>query len=184
MPDEERWESFFNPDFILNALGLDEGSQLVVDVGCGYGTFTIPAARRIKGTVHAIDIDPQMVQACQAKVVESGLQNILCQERDFVAQGTGLPDRSADFVMLFNILHAENPTRLLEESYRILVPGGKVGVIHWNYDPTTPRGPSMDIRPRPEHCQAWIKAAGFQLTRPLIQLPSYHYGLVGQKAMD
>ena len=184
MPEEDRWKSFFDPDFILDALSLEESSQLVVDLGCGYGTFSIPAARRIIGMLYAIDIDPQMIEMCQAKVDEAGLQNVICQERDFVALGTGLPDRSADFVMLFNILHAENPIGLLEEAYRILVPGGKVGIIHWNYDPTTPRGPSMDIRPRPEQCQAWVQSAGFILVRPFIQLPPYHYGMVGQKKME
>jgi ubiquinone/menaquinone biosynthesis C-methylase UbiE len=181
MPDEERWRLFFDPDIILSELGLDQNCWVAVDMGCGYGTFTIPAARRITGKVYAIDIDPHMVEVCQAKVIEADLENVICQERDFVALGTGLPDQSTDFVMLFNILHAENPIGLLEEAYRILVPGGKVGVIHWNYDPTTPRGPSMDIRPRPEQCQAWVQSAGFQLIHPFIQLPPYHYGMVGQK---
>ncbi len=181
MPDEERWQSFFDPGTILNELGLEENRWMVVDMGCGYGTFSIPAARRISGTVYAIDIDPQMVAICQAKAEAAGLQNIICQQRDFVAQGTGLPDQSADFVMLFNILHAEHPVDLLQEAHRILAPGGKVGVIHWIYDPSTPRGPSMNIRPRPEQCQAWVQAAGFQLIRPFIPFPPYHYGMAGQK---
>jgi SAM-dependent methyltransferase len=181
MPEEERWKSFFNPEFILDEIGLDRACQTVVDLGCGYGTFSIPAAPRISGTVYAMDIDPKMVDACQANAKQAGLSNVICQQRDFVAGGTGLPDFSADFVMLFNILHAENPIDLLREAYRILIPGGKVGVIHWNYDPSTPRGPSMDIRPRPEQCQTWVQAAGFQLIHPLIQLPPYHYGMVGQK---
>lgn len=181
MPEEERWRSFFDPDFILSELGLDSNAIGVVDMGCGYGTFSVPAARRISGMVHAIDIDSEMVKVCQTKANEAGLTNIICQQRDFVTYGTCLPDNSADFVMLFNILHAENPVSLLEEAYRILVAGRKVGVIHWNYDPTTPRGPSMDIRPKPEQCQEWVQAAGFQLIRPLIDLPPYHYGMVGQK---
>jgi len=181
MPEEDRWKTFFDPDVILNELGLYRTCHMVVDLGCGYGTFSIPAARRITGTVYAIDIDPKMVDACQAKVEEEGLSNVICQQRDFVGDGTGLPDHSADFVMLFNILHAENPVDLLKEAFRILILGGKVGVIHWNYDPSTPRGPSLNIRPRPEQCQAWIQAAGFQLTSPLIQLPPYHYGMVGQQ---
>jgi SAM-dependent methyltransferase len=122
-----------------------------------------------------------MVAACQAKAKEAGVTNILCVERDFVTNGTRLPENAADFVLLFNILHAENPLDLLKEAYRILAPGGKVGIIHWNHDPTTPRGPSMDIRPRPEQCQEWVESAGFILIRPLIQLPPYHYGMVGQK---
>lgn len=181
MPEETRWKTFFDPDFILSELGLDPNSKGVVDLGCGYRTFAIPAARRIRGMVHAFDIEPEMVEACQKKAKEAWVTNINCVERDFVTYGTCLPDNSADFVMLFNILHAENPTGLLEEAYRILAPGGRVGVIHWNYDPMTPRGPSMDIRPRPEQCQEWIRAAGFQLIQPLIDLPPYHYGMVGQK---
>lgn len=181
MPEEERWEAFFDPEFILNSLGLDQTYQAVVDMGCGYGTFAIPAARRTAGMVHAIDIETEMVKACQEKAKEAGITNILCVERDFVTYGTCLPDNAADFVMLFNILHAEDPERLLKEAYRILASGGKVGVIHWNYDPMTPRGPSMDIRPRPEQCQDWIQAAGFQLTRSFIDLPPYHYGMEGER---
>ena len=181
MPEEDRWVTFFDPEFILGELGLDRNCQTVVDLGCGYGTFSIPAARRISGKVYAIDIDPLMVETCQAKVEKAGLSNIICQQRDFVAEGTGMPDQSADFVMLFNILHAENPISLVKEAYRVLVPGGKVGIIHWNYDPTTPRGPSMDIRPRPEQCRAWVQAAGFELLKPMIDFPPYHYGMTGIK---
>jgi ubiquinone/menaquinone biosynthesis C-methylase UbiE len=181
MPEEDRWESFFDPEVILRDLGLNRDCQTVVDLGCGYGTFSIPAARQISGAVHAFDIDPQMIEACREKVAAAGLSNIICQQRDFTVEGTGLGDQTADFVMLFNILHAENPHDLLKEAHRILIPGGKVGVIHWNYDPTTPRGPSMSIRPRPEQCQAWIQNAGFDLMKPMLQFPPYHYGLVGQK---
>jgi hypothetical protein len=56
-----------------------------------------------------------------------------------------------------------------------------VGVIHWNYDPATPRGPDLSIRPRPEQCQAWCREAGFKLIVPLVSLPPWHYGLVGRK---
>lgn len=182
MPEEERWKSFFDPDLILSELGLDRTCQTVIDLGCGYGTFSIPAAQQISGKVFAIDIDLLMVAACQTKAEEVGLSNILSQQRDFVTDGTGMPDQSANFVMLFNILHAENPVDLIKEVYRILVPGGKVGIIHWNYDSTTPRGPSMNIRPRPEQCQAWVQAAGFELLKPMIDFPPYHYGMTGLKS--
>jgi hypothetical protein len=54
--------------------------------------------------------------------------------------------------------------------------------MHWNYDATTPRGPSMDIRPRPEECRDAAIAAGFHLLLPgIINLPPYHYGMVLSK---
>jgi ubiquinone/menaquinone biosynthesis C-methylase UbiE len=102
-----------------------------------------------------------------------------------VVDGTGLPDASIDYAMLFNILHAECPEALLREAYRILVPGGRVGIIHWNYDSTTPRGPSMDIRPRPEQCRDWAVKVGFRLMAPgILQLPPYHYGMVLERSSE
>lgn len=181
MPDEERWIGFFNPDEILDKLELDETCLAAADMGCGYGTFTIPAARRVAGVVYGFDIEEEMVAVCQAKAKEAGLSNVQVILRDFVDKGTGLADQSLDYVMLFNILHAENPVGLLQETFRVLKPGGKAGVIHWNYDPTTPRGPSMAIRPRPEQIREWLDAAGFEVRLPFVDLPPYHYGMIGQK---
>ena len=80
--------------------------------------------------------------------------------------------------MLLNILHAEDPQTLLREARRILSPAGTLAVMHWQYDPQTPRGPSMDIRPRPEDCQRRVKAAGFLEIGPIIDLPPWHYGFI------
>jgi hypothetical protein len=81
--------------------------------------------------------------------------------------------------MLFNILHAKESPAMLAEALRVLAPGSLLGIIHWNYDTTTPRGPSMEIRPRPEECQAAAVAAGFRiLPSGIIDLPRYHYGMV------
>ncbi len=181
MPDEDMWASFFDADRILTQLGFDDPKADVVEFGCGYGTFTVAAAARPRGTVVALDIEPTMIEATQCKAQDRGLDNVRCLLRDFVRAGTGLPDNSASYAMLFNILHAENPLGLLREARRVLHPSGEVAVIHWNYDATTPRGPDLTIRPRPEQCQAWTREAGFDLTLPLIALPPYHYGLVGRK---
>lgn len=182
MPDEEMWRSFFDPEAILTALKLDKSVCDAVDFGCGYGTFAIPAAKRIKGILHGFDIEPDMIQECRSRIQKEGLFNIQLHLRDFVKDGTGLPFNSVDYVMLFNILHAENPLLLLKEAWRILRPCGRVAVVHWNYDPDTPRGPSMDIRPRPGDCKQWIEQAGFKVENDIIDLPPYHYGLIGRKA--
>ena len=179
MPDESMWTDFFDAETVLRKLGLTSSCGDVVDFGCGYGMFTIPAAKITSGTVHALDIDPEMVAITTQKVEAAGLGNVRTYVRDFVADGTGLPDASVQYVMLFNILHAECPDTLLREAHRILVAGGKLGIIHWNYDPTTPRGPAMAIRPRPEQCREWAESAGFCLLAPgIIDLPPYHYGMV------
>jgi len=182
MPPDEMWGGFFDPQTILAKLGLTERCGDVLEFGCGYGTFTIPAARMVRGTVYALDIDPDMIAATQAKVEAAALTNVNLHERDFVADGTGLADGSVDFVMLFNILHADERLAMLEEAWRVTTAGGKLAVIHWNYDSGTPRGPSMSIRPRPEDCRSWAEQVGYRLLPPnMVDLPPYHYGFVFER---
>lgn len=184
MPAEEMWQTFFSPSQTLLTLGLHENMSNVAEFGCGYGTFTIPAAQIIRGTLHAFDIEADMITSTRAKAKQRNLSNVLFYQRDFVSDGTGLPDAYVDYVMLFNILHAEDPDILLAEGFRILRGGGTLGIMHWNYDPTTPRGPSMDIRPKPEQCAAWAKNAGFVVVQPIVDLPPYHYGIITKKGQS
>ena len=180
MPDRGMWEGFFSPAKILETLGFNAGVRDAVEFGCGYGTFTIPAAKMISGKLFALDIEPAMVEATKAEAVKGGIKNMEVIVRDFMAEGTGLETESVDYTMLFNILHLEDPVSLLCEANRILRIGGRVGIIHWNYDPATPRGPSMDIRPKPENCIEWATKAGF--TDPKrFDLKPYHYGIVMTK---
>ncbi len=182
MPDETWWESFFEPKKIFAKLGLTSHCRNAVEFGCGYGTFTLPAAEIVQGMVYAFDIEPEMVEITQKKAQKQGLHNIHVELRDFMENGTGLPDESVDYVMVFNILHTEDPEILLRESWRILTLEGKLGIFHWNDDPSTPRGPSMDIRPKPEHCRSWAEAVGFiSQTEDPIDLPPYHYGWLLRK---
>ena len=113
------------------------------------------------------------------RVTIKGKGDAVLHQRDFVAEGTGLPESHVWRVMLFNILHIENPIRLLREAFRILTPGGEVGIMHWRRDIQTPRGPSLEIRPTAEQCRAWGEKAGFEFERyePL-NCCSYHWGLV------
>jgi SAM-dependent methyltransferase len=177
MPECEMWEKFFDPVKILTMLGLNSQTGDVAEFGCGYGTFTIPAAKSVKGKVYALDIEPKMIRITDEEVKKQGLNNVQTILRDFMADGSGLPEESIDYVMLFNILHLENPVALLSEAKRILRKGGKLGIIHWNYDPGTPRGPSMDIRPKPEDCIKWAESIGFS-GAVRYDLKPYHYGIV------
>src|SRR3954471_8958195 len=105
MPVQEHWETFFDAPCIVRKLDC-AGSRLgLVEFGCGYGQFTIPAARIAGGPVFALDIEPGMVATPGEKVRAAGLSNVSVELRDFVEDGSGRPDSSVDYVMLFNILH-------------------------------------------------------------------------------
>lgn len=177
MPDESTWTSFFSPAETLARLGLTQSCGNAVDFGCGYGTFALPAARIVRGTVYAFDIELDMVRATAQRANAEGLSNVRVEQRDFLIEGTRLAGERVDFVMLLNILHCEQPLDLLKEAWRVLSPGGVLGIMHWNYDSSTPRGPSMSTRPKPEQCLAWAEAVGFRPREPgAMDLPPFHYG--------
>lgn len=181
MPDEAYWNSFFDAGCIVSKLEcVRSPDDVVVELGSGYGTFTFAVAARTSGAVYALDIDPLLVALVEQRAAEERLSNVRAQRRDFVADGTGLPNESIDHVMAYNLLHIEQPVELLREAFRVLRPGGTMSIIHWKHDPSTPRGPSMEIRPRPEQCRAWAEQAGFEFIREqdLSSCCKYHYGLL------
>jgi SAM-dependent methyltransferase len=181
MPEEATWDSFFDPRVALDKLRLTPQIADVVEFGCGYGTFTLPAARIVSGVVHALDIEPAMIDLTRARAAEAGLGNVVPACRDFLADGTGLADGSTDYAMVFNILHLPDPLELLGEALRTLKAGGLLGLMHWNHDPATPRGPAMEIRSRPGQCRSWAEQAGFEMAGEIIDLPPYHWGMVLRK---
>lgn len=70
MPEEANWNDFFNVDFLLSELNIDSQITDLVEIGSGYGTFTIPAARLIQGKLYTLC-------RCQCRIFENGLiQNI------------------------------------------------------------------------------------------------------------
>lgn len=184
MPDEAYWASFFDPEGILDRLLVNKGdSYNLVEFGCGYGTFTLPAASRTRGQVTALDIEPVMVSLVEQRAREMGISNIRAELRDFVEHGTGVEDGSQGHAMVFNLLHIEQPCALLREAYRTLQPGGIASIIHWRSDIETPRGPPLVIRPRPEQCAIWLAEAGFDSVMhvDLGLAAPYHFGLLAQR---
>lgn len=181
MPEEAYWASFFDVEAAVDRL-LPEPDRAgdIVEFGCGYGTFTLPAARRVAGTVTALDIENEMVATVREKAEEARLHNVDTRLRDFVADGSGLPEASQRHAMIYNLLHLENPVGLLREAWRLLAAGASLSVIHWRSDIPTPRGPSLAIRPTPAQCRNWLTEAGFRqvTTVDLTTACPYHFGLV------
>ena len=181
MPEEAHWQTFFDPLALLTALGLDRISGPVIDVGAGYGTFTLAIAAMTRHPVVAIDIEPALVEELSARAVARGFAHIEARLHDVTDTGLGVTPASADIVLLFNLLHCEEPVGLLCSAAQALRPGGRVGIIHWRSDVRTPRGPALAIRPQPEHCTAWATEAGLVVSVPPVILPPYHFGLVAMR---
>ncbi len=177
MPPQDYWETLFDVPRILDAFGFGPATRDVAELGCGYGTFTLPLARRISGTVHALDIDAAMVAVTTDRATTAGLANVQAEVRDVLTGGFGRPAGSCDAALLFNILHAGEPVALLRAARDVVRPGGLVAVIHWRSDIATPRGPALAIRPQPEQIATWATEAGLTADGPSLDLPPWHFGL-------
>lgn len=166
MPDEAYWETLFDIPLVLDRLGIGQYHD-VAELGCGYGTFSIPIAEAIADTLYTFDVEPEMIARTKER---AGRLRIVCEQRDVVEAGFGV---QVDAALLFNILHTEQPVKLLRQAAEA---APNVLVIHWRYG-ETPRGPNLDIRPRPEQIIAWAGEAGLRPVGEVIDLPPWHYGV-------
>jgi len=183
MPDEKIWEGFFNPSEILSTLGIDKTITDVAEFGCGFGTFTIPAAKMISGKIYAIDMEQSMLDNTKKKATEQKLDNVVTVNNDFTTDGSSLDSESVDYTMIFNIIHGDQRHKIFEEAFRILKKDGRIGIIHWNYDSKTPRGPPMEIRLDSEQCVSLAQSNGFEKVLSF-DLKPHHYGIVLKKKSE
>jgi len=123
MPAQTYWETLLDVPLILDAFGFTASTGDVAELGCGYGTFTLPLAQRIRGTVHTLDLDPAMVALTTTRASAASLPNVRASVRDILLDGFGLPSASCDAALLFNILHTEEPVALLRAARDIVRPG-------------------------------------------------------------
>jgi ubiquinone/menaquinone biosynthesis C-methylase UbiE len=120
---------------ILQHANLQPG-MTVLDIGCGPGRLTIPAAREVgpTGKVVALDLQPGMLRRAQEKAQAASLTNI-----QFLQGGAGegkLREFQADRALLVTVL-GEIPDReaALKEVFEALKPGGILSVTETVFDP-------------------------------------------------
>jgi len=121
-------KAFRKPERLLGIAGVAPGKTLV-EVGCGPGFFTLPAARMVgdKGLVYALDVNPYAVDRVRKKIEREGLTNVRASLTN--AAETGLPDNSVDVVFIFGIRYvAGGLDGVLQEAARILKPGGRLSL--------------------------------------------------------
>ena len=115
----------------FDRVNIPSGTRLL-DVGCGAGQLTLPAAR--KGIrVTGLDLAANLVQQARTKAAEEGLK-IQVDEGD--AENLPYPDMSFDVVMsLIGSMFAPRPELVAAEMIRVCKPGGRIIMGNW-----TPEG--------------------------------------------
>jgi SAM-dependent methyltransferase len=108
-------------------LGLKPG-QRVLDVACGSGNLSIPAAK-LGCQVVGVDIATNLVEQAIARAKKEGVQ------ADFVegdAEALQFPDSSFDVVMtMFGAMFAPRPDVTARELVRVCRPGGLIAMANW-----------------------------------------------------
>ena len=131
------------PSEVIAALDIHCG-MTVVDVGAGTGYFSIPIADWLgtSGIVHAVDLQPEMLELLKKKLYHGKKNLCKIELLEGSADCVPLPDRSADLVLLANIWHElDSLDAVLKEIRRLLKSGGRLAILDWRAEFSAPPGP-------------------------------------------
>jgi len=161
------------PAKMLGALGLTRG-QTVCDLGCGNGFYTLKLAEHVgpKGTVYAVDIQPEMLQLLGERAETRGL-NII-KPRLGTLVDPRLPAGEVDLILLVDVYHEfSHPVQMLTAMRASLKPQGRVALVEFRAeDPAVPIKPLHKMTQR--QCVKEYTANGYKLVGQYDALPWQH----------
>jgi uncharacterized protein (TIGR01244 family) len=166
------------PDKVVRFMGLKDG-DIVADIGCGNGFFTLRLAKQIgpHGVVFAVDVQQGMLDQLAARQKEANIHNIYPVLGEF--EDPLLPPGKADWILLVDAYHEfSNPNAMLARMKASLAPGGRVALIEYRAERNpgsnafpVPRDHSMTVE---EVMGEWVPA-GFELVTRVEFLPVQHF---------
>jgi ubiquinone/menaquinone biosynthesis C-methylase UbiE len=174
--DPERLEDI-PPGFILEKINI-ASPETIIDIGAGTGLFSrefarIPTVKK----VYALDILDEMIHWMNENLVHHW-PNIIPLKMEETS--TGLEDNLADIVIMINLYHEfHEPITMLNESYRLLKEGGKLGIVDWAKRETE-HGPPVQKRFSPVQILKHLEKTSFQNSRVYEDLKN-HFLIVAEK---
>lgn len=167
-PDRDAWQK---PHKVIQALA-PKPDAVVADLGAGTGYFSVRLARMLpRGTVYAVDLEPDMVRYLAARAQREQLKNMTAIAA--APDDPRLPAR-VDLVLLVDTYHhVEDRSRYFRRLAASLKPGARVAVIDFRLDAR--RGPPKRSRVAPERVKAELAAAGYALAAEHDFLPEQYF---------
>ena len=128
-----------NPAKLLKTLKIESG-QTICDFGCGNGYYTLQLAKLVgpRGSVFAVDIQPEMLKLLAERAGPRGFDNVktvLATTRE-----PGLPRAKFDLVLMVDVYHElSDPPAVLAAIRSSLKPKGRIAIVEFREeDPTVP----------------------------------------------
>jgi len=145
------------PEILLQRLGVRSGST-ILDLGCGNGFFTLPAAAAMgEGMVIAADMSDDMLSLLKQRLTPDNIQ-ILKVEEVKMDIDTG----SVDAAVLIALYHEfKAPLDNLAEIKRVLRAQGKLLILDWDPQSEKERGPAKGHRVTKAQALEDLEASGF-----------------------
>jgi protein-L-isoaspartate O-methyltransferase len=154
------------PERLLAALDLKPG-MAVADIGAGTGYYSWRMAQRVgaRGTVYAVDIQPEMIKLLEQQMSRRGAANVKA------VLGTltdpRLPPAGIDLALMVDVYHElEYPYEMLAAIVRALKPGGRLVFVEFKSGdasvPIKPLHTMTEAQVRKEaavHALVWAKTA-------------------------
>ena len=103
--------------------------ERVLDLGSGGGIDVLLSARRVgeTGFAYGVDMTDEMLELARANAAAAGATNVEFLEGTI--EDVPLPDASVDVVISNCVINLSvDKPKVLAEMYRVLVPGGRIGI--------------------------------------------------------
>lgn len=140
----------------LRAFGVGPSGQRLLDLGSGTGTLARQFALR---GCEVTGLDPSPDMLAQAKVLDQET-GVSVTYREGRAEETGLADGTYDTVTAGQCWHWFDRTQAAAEVYRLLVPGGRAVICHFDWLPLPGNMVAATEALILRHNPAWDNAGG------------------------
>ena len=148
---------FLDDNEILDELNLN-GSELIMDAGCGDGHISIKLLNEYitSGVVYAVDIYDASIEDMEKFKSDNNIQNLINIQADITQKIIEIDDETLDIILMVNVFHGFKASRKIDEAVnelsRLIKKDGKIAIIDYKkWD--VPKGPPTQFRSSPEELE-------------------------------